>query len=94
MLKNLWNDTQGGIISTELVLVASLVAAGILGGMSKFSQNISDEFSELGNVVSTRNVNIESNINRLQSNLSGTEFYLNESLLQIEELNSSDEPVQ
>lgn len=85
MLRKLWFDTDGGIISTELVLVASLVTAGILGGMSKFSQNISDEFSELGNVVSTRTVDAESRVVEIHAALSGTEFYLNESLQGLEE---------
>ncbi len=88
MLKDFWLDTRGGIISTELVLVASLVTAGILGGMSKFSRKISDEFSELGKVVSSRPFDREeiSSAKPLEIEPSGTDYYRwDESFLRTEE---------
>ena len=94
MLKNLWLDQSGGIISTELVLVASLVAAGILGGMSKFSRNISDEFTELGTVVSSRSIGFDSvsNHRARPEELTGTEYYLfDESLLRTDDSARRDE---
>ena len=94
MLRNLWLDTHGGIISTELVLIASLVTAGILGGMSNFSRNISDEFSELGNVVSSPSFDRAdiSSVRGSDVKPSGTEFYLlNESFLRTEESVRRDE---
>ena len=79
MIRKLWNDTNGGIISAELVMVASLVTAGILGGVAQFSGNVSQEFSELGMVVAeTSNLNSIS-IQRFDSKIEpqppvGTEF--------------------
>jgi Flp pilus assembly pilin Flp len=79
MIRKLWNDTSGGIISTELVMVASLVTAGILGGVAQFSGSISQEFTVLGTVVAETSNAKSIGIQRSESTfaagpLSGTEF--------------------
>lgn len=88
MLKNIWLDTRGGIVSMELVLVASLVAAGVLGGMSKFSHNITDEFLKLGDFVSYASETSVGDVNEsgIEIRTSGTDYYfLDESMLRDEE---------
>ncbi len=45
---NLWNDQRGGVITTELVLVASVLTATLLTGLSSFRTHIESEFQQLG----------------------------------------------
>lgn len=58
--RTLWHDCDGGVITTELVLVASFVTAIVLGGLSVLKTKISGEFEQLGNVVEAQRLNSES----------------------------------
>ncbi len=48
MIFNFWNDQSGGVITTELVLVASVLTATLLTGLSSFRTHIESEFQQLG----------------------------------------------
>jgi Flp pilus assembly pilin Flp len=48
MIFNLWNDQRGGVLTTELVLVASVLTATLLTGLSSFRAHIESEFQQLG----------------------------------------------
>lgn len=51
MKKHLWKDCDGGIITTELVLVASFVTAILIGGLGTLGSQINNEFVQLAEVV-------------------------------------------
>lgn len=53
MKRKLWFDCDGGVITTELVLVASFVTAMLIGGLGTLKQRINSEFVELADVVET-----------------------------------------
>jgi len=53
MKRKLWIDCDGGIITTELVLVASFVTAMLIGGLGALKTRINTEFVELADVVET-----------------------------------------
>jgi len=44
----LWNDCNGSIITTELLLVASVLVAGLLTTLSTFRTSVEGEFEQLG----------------------------------------------
>ena len=48
MPKLLWNDCNGGIITTELLLIASVLVAGLLTALSTFRTSVEGEFEQLG----------------------------------------------
>lgn len=48
---NLWSDCNGGIITTELLLVSSVVVAAVLAALGTFKQTITSEFQHLGESV-------------------------------------------
>lgn len=51
MKKQLWKDCDGGMITTELVLVASFVTAILIGGLGTLRSQINNEFEQLAEVV-------------------------------------------
>ena len=48
MLYQIWNDCDGGVITTELVLVASVLTATLLTGLGSFRTHLEQEFQQLG----------------------------------------------
>ena len=48
MQKSLWDDCNGGIITTELLLISSVLVAGLLTAMSSFRSSVEGEFQQLG----------------------------------------------
>lgn len=51
MSKLLWNDCNGGIITTELLLIASVLVAGLLSALGTFRASVEGEFQQLGNRI-------------------------------------------
>ena len=51
MVSKFWSDCHGGIITTELVLVSSVVVAGVLTGLTALRSSVNAEFQELGHTV-------------------------------------------
>jgi len=51
MSKSLWNDCNGGIITTELLLIASVLVAGLLSALGTFKASVEGEFQQLGNRI-------------------------------------------
>ena len=51
MFSRLWSDTRGGVITTELLLVSSVVVAGLLTGLNAFRSSVTAEFEDLGHTV-------------------------------------------
>ncbi len=48
MSKLLWNDCNGGIITTELLLISSVLVAGLLSALGAFRASVEGEFQQLG----------------------------------------------
>lgn len=48
LLNNLLNDEAGFIISSELVLVASIAVLAMVVGLSEVAQNVSNELEDVG----------------------------------------------
>ena len=51
MKRSLWSDCNGGIITTELLLVSSVVVAAVLAALGTFKKTITSEFQNLGESV-------------------------------------------
>ena len=48
MQKLLWDDCNGGIITTELLLISSVLVAGLLTALGTFRASVEGEFQQLG----------------------------------------------
>src|SRR5579872_1832060 len=51
VLRQLWVDEAGFIISTELVLVATILVLSMVVGMKKISSQVLAEMSDVGNAI-------------------------------------------
>ncbi len=51
VLRQLWMDEAGFIISTELVLVATILVLSMVVGMKKISSQVLAEMSDVGNAI-------------------------------------------
>lgn len=50
-LTRLWNDEAGFVISTELVLVATILVLSMIVGMKKISSQVLAEMSDVANAI-------------------------------------------
>ena len=55
MLRKLWNDEAGFIISAELVLVATILVIGMIVGLVAFRDQVVQEFGDLATAVGRLN---------------------------------------
>ncbi|MBX3413166.1 MAG: hypothetical protein KF708_10800 [Pirellulales bacterium] len=53
IIRRLWIEEDGYILSTELVLVGSLLVVGIIGGMTTMRDSLVGEMSDLSSSVSS-----------------------------------------
>ena len=51
MVSKLWSDCHGGIITTELVLVSSVVVGGVLTGLTALQSSVTAEYQDLSRTV-------------------------------------------
>lgn len=51
MLKKLWNDENGVILSAELVLVATILVIGMIVGLVELQCAVVAELSDLGDAI-------------------------------------------
>lgn len=51
MLKNLWNDNNGVILSAELVLIGTILVIGMLVGLVELQCAVVAELSDLGDAI-------------------------------------------
>ena len=56
MISKFWNDDRGGILTTELVLVASTTVAILLSGLNVLRSGIQAEFEHVGNSIASSRV--------------------------------------
>ena len=51
MLKNLWNDESGVILSAEIVLMGTILVLGMIVGLVELQVAVVGELSDLGDAV-------------------------------------------
>lgn len=51
MLKQLWNDEAGFVVSSELVLIATIVVIGLIAGLTAIRDSIVGELADVGAAV-------------------------------------------
>ena len=51
MIKTLWNDEAGVILSAELVLVGTILVVGMIVGLTELSFNVNEELEDIGSAI-------------------------------------------
>ena len=51
LLKRLWNDDAGAVVSIELVLVGSVLLLGLIVGLAALRDSVNNELADLGSAV-------------------------------------------
>ena len=46
--KRFWKNESGAVLSTELVLVSTIVSLGMITGLKSLADNVNGELSDLG----------------------------------------------
>lgn len=57
MLKRLWNDECGAVVSAELVLLLTILGIGMVVGLKAVQSAVVDELGEIGTALNTVNQN-------------------------------------
>ena len=55
MLKTLWNDEAGVILSAELVLIGTILVVGMIVGLVELQHSVVDELNDLGEAIGSVN---------------------------------------
>ena len=55
MLKALWNDEAGVILSAEIVLVGTILVIGMIVGLVELQCSVVDELNDLGEAIGSLN---------------------------------------
>ncbi|MCA8989669.1 MAG: hypothetical protein KDA78_18625 [Planctomycetaceae bacterium] len=55
MLKALWNDEAGFIVSAELVLIATILVIGLIVGLSSIQHAVVAELNDVGDAIGSVN---------------------------------------
>lgn len=72
MLKNLWNDEAGVILSAELVLISTILVLGMIVGLVELQCSIVAELSDLSSAFG--NLNQSYNISGFTSSKGANQF--------------------
>ena len=51
MMRKVWNDDQGALISTEYLFVATILVIGMVVGLTNVRDAVNAELTELGNAI-------------------------------------------
>ena len=51
MLKKLWNDEAGAIVSLEIVLVGTILGIGVITGLTSLRDAVITELADLGGAI-------------------------------------------
>lgn len=54
-MQQIWNDCEGGVLSTELLLVTSVLVAGLSTGLTSVRDAVIGEFADVANSVQSLN---------------------------------------
>ncbi len=52
MLKKLWNDESGAIVSLEIVLIGTILGIGVITGLTSLRDAVITELADLGGAIS------------------------------------------
>ena len=79
MLKNLWNDESGVIISAELALVLTIAVLAMVVGLSEVAVAVNTELNDLSNAIGALNqsfffAGFTSGPGKLKSAITGSRF--------------------
>ena len=55
MLKALWNDDCGAILSMELVLIATILVIGLVVGLSELNHAVANELNDVAEAIGALN---------------------------------------
>lgn len=55
MLKKLWNDEAGFVVSTELILIATILVIGLIAGLTTVRDQVVQELGDTADAVSNIN---------------------------------------
>ncbi|MHB8901759.1 MAG: hypothetical protein ACYC6Y_23635 [Thermoguttaceae bacterium] len=55
LLKQIWRDQRGFVVSTDLILIATIVILGTLVGLATFRDQVVQEFGDLAMAISRLN---------------------------------------
>jgi Flp pilus assembly pilin Flp len=59
MIRSLWNDEAGVILSAELVLIGTILVVGMIVGLVELQCSVVDELNDLGEAVGAINQSYE-----------------------------------
>jgi hypothetical protein len=75
MLRKLWNDEAGFIVSAELVLVATILVIGMIVGLASLRDAVVTELADVGHAVANINQSYSYNgVNGHSSTTAGSLF--------------------
>lgn len=55
MMKTLWNDEAGVILSAEIVLIGTILVIGMVVGLVELQCSVVDELNDLGEAIGSMN---------------------------------------
>jgi len=55
VLKALWNDNAGFVISTELILVSTIAVLGLMVGLTEVASGVNHELEDVASAVGSMN---------------------------------------
>ncbi len=71
----IWNDCDGGVLTTELLLVTSVLVGTVATGLSTFRDVVSGEFQDVANSLSDINQSyLYSGVNGPSARTAGSDY--------------------
>ncbi len=55
MLNSLWKDEAGFVVSSELVLISTIVVLGLVVGLAEVANGVNEELEDVGSAVGSMN---------------------------------------
>ena len=75
MMKRLWSDEAGLVLSSELVFMSSIVAIGMVVGLSAARDGVSSELADVGSAINEYNQGyLVNGITGHSASVAGTHF--------------------
>lgn len=75
-MTRLWHDCDGGILTTELLLVTSVLVGTMTAGLSGFRDAVTGEFSDVANSVSELSQSYRyPSVNGMGAYTAGSDYY-------------------
>jgi Flp pilus assembly pilin Flp len=75
MMKKLWNDEVGAVVSAELVLVITILGIGMITGLSSLRDGVITELADVGAAIGSVNQSYSVSGVTAHSSLTGGSVY-------------------